>query len=117
MTEIVVAAFPTGQAAEAAMLDLEAAGIPADSMRRHRDANAIPSQHRSTYERALSAGGTVLTVPVEQAHAERVIAILHGHGPVEVDEQQARSGTSSQQADQPARVRRFRLDDDTGRVW
>jgi hypothetical protein len=165
MTEIVVAVFPTGEAAEAAVRDLEAAGIPSDSIRRHRrDEHATmpqpkaqrgaqtyaagthignfwswligeepqgvrpsdPIPSRIEYERSLAAGGTVIAVPVEEAHAERVIDILHGHGPVDLEEHPADTAapptsamtkTPEHKRAREAKVRRFRLDEDTGRVW
>ncbi|MBV9812343.1 MAG: hypothetical protein JO326_06300 [Acetobacteraceae bacterium] len=132
MTEIVVAVFRTGEDAEAAMRDLESAGIPSDGIRRHRRDGDIgqsttgsglaqwlrSNDSAAGYDRALDAGGTVLALPVEEAHAERVIAILHEHSPLDIEERPDTGGGASAPAkDVTGRVRRFQLDDDTGRVW
>ncbi len=111
--ETIVAVFDTSAHADAAVADLEAAGIPPSGITRHastagvstgtvaNEAEAAPRrepgfwsslfggepQHDSTvYDRSLEHGSIVVTVRASSEHAETAMDILDRHHPVDLDE-------------------------------
>jgi uncharacterized protein (TIGR02271 family) len=119
MTEMIVAVFDTASAAEAAIRDLEAAGLPSAVIRRYvKDDPALrdyegrepqrqggfwswlfgedaPVSEYEVYDRSIAAGGTVVTVTVDEAHAARVTEILNQHAPLDIEERAAEYGIPS----------------------
>src|SRR3954467_15469416 len=112
MTEMVVAAFDSPSVAEAAIRDLEAAGIPsADIQSYTKDAPAYQEyrtrqpeyhggfwswligedpaqgQEYGAYDTSLASGHTVVTVTVDELHADAVMGILNQHGPRDIHEE------------------------------
>src|SRR5437764_3946834 len=108
MTEMIVAVFDTPAAADAAVRDVEAAGLPAVVIRRYtkddpelRNYQAArkpqsfwswlfgednsPSEYQ-LYDRSLAEGGTVVTVTVGEDQAPRVMDILDRHSPIDLEE-------------------------------
>ena len=47
----------------------------------HQDAH-----HRAAYDQAFQGGSTVVTVVAEQAHADKIVAILEQHAPIDIEE-------------------------------
>ena len=125
MTEMIVAVFDTASAAETAIRDLEAAGLPSAVIRRYvKDDPALrdydgrepqrqggfwswlfgedaPVSEYEVYDRSIAAGGTVVTVSVDEAHAARVTDILNQHAPLDIEERAA-------ECDGAGRLDRFR---------
>lgn len=117
MTEMIVAVFDTPAAAEAAVQDVERAGLPSVVVRRYtRDdpelreyqAGAKPqgfwswlfgedtsASEYQVYDRSLAEGGTVVTVTVGEEQAARVMDILNRHAPIDLDERAATYGFAS----------------------
>ena len=120
MTEVIVAVFDTASAAEAAVRDVEAAGLPSAVIRRYtkddpalRDYKSEPAAQKpqsfwswlfgedapvseyEVYDRSIAAGGTVVTVSVDEAHAARVTDILNQHAPLDIEERAAEYGIPS----------------------
>jgi len=115
MTEMIVAVFDTASAAETAIRDLEAAGLPSAVIRRYvkddpalRDYDGREPQRQGGFwswlfgedapvseYRSIAAGGTVVTVSVDEAHAARVIDILNQHAPLDIEERAAEYGIPS----------------------
>ena len=112
MTEMVVAAFNSSSVAEAAIRDLEAARIPSvgiksyskdepayqDYRGRHPEHQGgfwswlfgeepTQTQEYGAYDTSLASGHTVVTVTVDELHADAVIGILNQHKPHEIHEQ------------------------------
>jgi hypothetical protein len=77
MTELVLAVFDAASAADAAVQDLEVAGIPSAVIRRGVPGNrgAPPS----------------VTVAVDEIHAVAVTGILNLYGPLKLEERAAKS--------------------------
>jgi hypothetical protein len=69
MSETVIAVFDDASAADAALQDLEVARIPSTGIRRE-----------------VGTPGPVLTVTVDEMHADAVTGILNQHGPIHVEE-------------------------------
>lgn len=116
MTEMIVAVFDTASAAEAAIRDLEAAGLPSAVIRRYvKDDPALrdyegwepkrqggfwsllfgedaPVSEYEVYDRSIAAGGTVVTVSLDEAHAPRVTELLNQHAPLDIEERAAEYG-------------------------
>jgi uncharacterized protein (TIGR02271 family) len=119
MTETIVAVFDTASAAEAAVRDIEAAGLPSAVIRRYtkddpavRDYKAEPAAQKpqsfwswlfgedelapkydyQIYDRSIAEGGTVVTVTVDDAQTARVMEILNRHGPIDLEERAAKYG-------------------------
>lgn len=119
MTEMIVAVFDTASAAETAIRDLEAARLPSAVIRRYvKDDPALrdyegrepprqggfwswlfgedaPVTEYEVYDRSIAAGGTVVTVSVDEAHAARVTDILNQHAPLDIEERAAEYGIPS----------------------
>jgi hypothetical protein len=70
MTETVIAVFDGASAAEAALPDLEVARIPSAGIRRETRNDPKP----------------VVTVTVDEMHADAVTGILNQHGPLHLEE-------------------------------
>ena len=110
--QTLVALYATAAAASSAAGDLETAGIPRrDIDLRSRDAGGTtasmtttlesrqegtgfwnwllggdrPQHEAAAYSDALERGGTAVSVRVEEARADEVIAIMEGHDPVDID--------------------------------
>jgi uncharacterized protein (TIGR02271 family) len=132
MTEMVVAAFNSSSVAEAAIRDLEAARIPSvgiksyskdepayqDYRGRHPEHQGgfwswligeepTQTQEYGVYDTSLASGHTVVTVTVDELHADAVIGILNQHKPHEIHEQTSgasetyQTGTAAYPAAQP----------------
>ena len=70
MTETVIAVFDDASAADAAVQDLEVARVPSAGIRRE-----------------IGDGpGPVVTVTVDEMHADAVTGILNQHGPLHLEE-------------------------------
>jgi uncharacterized protein (TIGR02271 family) len=114
MTEMVVAAFASASAAEAAIEDLNRARIPSAVSRSYtKDASeyadyrarepgrqggfwswllgeeSSQTSEYGAYDTSLAAGHTVVTVTVDEVQADAVVGILNQHGPHDVHEQAA----------------------------
>lgn len=122
MTEMIVAVFDTASAAEAAVRDIEAAGLPSAVIRRYtkddpalRDYKSEPAAQKpqsfwswlfgedepaprydyQIYDRSIAEGGTVVTVTVDESQTARVTEILNRHGPIDLEERAAKYGVTS----------------------
>ena len=108
---IVVGVYDAEADAAAAVRDLEAADVPAESISQHTkanfggtdfsSANAIThkrgfwgrlfnttgDEDSDIYNRSIERGSTVVTVAVSEEDADRVSAILESHGPIDVEEE------------------------------
>jgi uncharacterized protein (TIGR02271 family) len=111
--ETIVAVFETSAAADEAARALEAGGIARSAIERHskeqprsepakqRDslpsstgfffwdmmfAAAAPHRDRSSYDRSLERGATVLAVTVSEEEADKVISVLESRSPIELDQ-------------------------------
>jgi uncharacterized protein (TIGR02271 family) len=119
--EMIVAVFETSAQADAAVRSLETAGVPANAIERHekpseesppsgaRSAPAstgfffwdimfglqAPHQDRSTYERSLKRGETVVAVTVSEQDAETVMSVLETHRPIDLEEREAVDETAT----------------------
>ena len=118
-TETIVAVYDTPAHAELAVADLQAAGIPAQSIqhytKEHYGSQTYdPAQdtgkseslwgwlfgedhvstHSATYDHSLQSGSTVVTVVAELDHADRIIAILEDHKPIDLEERATQIGTA-----------------------
>jgi len=120
-SETIVAVFDTAANADAAVRDLENAGIPSNSIKRY-DKSFAPSggigtasyssgqtggfwawllgeegtssstYDRSLYERTVESGGTVVTVIVDENEADRVISVLDAHSPADLEQRASEYG-------------------------
>jgi uncharacterized protein (TIGR02271 family) len=116
--ETIVAVYDTVARADAAVSDLEAAGVPSSAISRHTrasmtndaSATAAPVQERgfwsrlfgtapdndtSVYDRSLDSGSTVVTFRVTPEAGDVVCAILEQHDPVDLDERAASHATGT----------------------
>ena len=108
---IVVGVYDAEADAAAAVRDLEAADVPADSISKHTkanfggtdfsSANAITHKHgfwgrlfnttgdedSDIYNRSIERGSTVVTVAVSDEDVDRVSAILESHSPIDVEDE------------------------------
>jgi len=113
--ETIVAVFETRSAADDAARALEEIGIPRSAIERHSKdqprteesskqrnslppstgfffwdvmfAAAAPHPDRSSYERKVERGATVLAVAVSEDEADKVMAVLESRSPLELDQQ------------------------------
>jgi len=101
----VVAVYDTASHADAAIQDLKAANVPANSISRHaKNRNGTdPRQPReepgfwaslfgggsTVYDRSVESGSVVVTVRSPEQHMTRVSEILEAHNPVDLDERDA----------------------------
>ena len=122
MIEMVIAVFDSSSAADAAIRDLENARIPSAAVKgyskdepayqdyraRHPEHHGgfwswligeKPNQTReyAAYDTGLASGQTVVTVTVDETHADAVMGILNQYGPRDVHEQ-ASGGSETYQA-------------------
>jgi uncharacterized protein (TIGR02271 family) len=114
MTETIVAAFNSASAADAAVQDLERAKIPSAMVRSYTKENpdyvdyrAREAEHQGgfwawllgeeptrtgeygAYDTSLASGYTVVTVTVDEIHADAVVGVLNQHGPSDIHEHAA----------------------------
>jgi hypothetical protein len=92
MTEIVTAVFETPWTADAAARDLKVARIPTAVVQRggsdttiREDSNAIWHRNASQWQMP------VITVAVDEMHADRVTSIIRQYGHVRIEERMAQS--------------------------
>jgi uncharacterized protein (TIGR02271 family) len=118
MAETIVAVFDTVSSAQAAIDDVQAAGLSSVVRRYTKDDPVLRDfQVEATgrkqsfwnwlfgkdtslpeyqvYDRSITEGGTVLAVTVDESQASRVMDILNRHGPTDVEERAAKYGVSS----------------------
>jgi uncharacterized protein (TIGR02271 family) len=122
MSETIVAVFDTATHAEAAIRELEAAGVPASTIRHYTKDDAAYTQRGSTggtqhqgfwswlfgadepgydrtlYDRTVQSGGAVVTVVTDEHDAERVSSILLAHSPVDFEERASEYGLTQSDA-------------------
>ena len=107
--QTIVAVYDTPAHAELAVQDIVAAGVPESAISRHsgtlsgaaakttvepvRDQGFWASlfggeadHDTAVYNRSLESGSTVVTVKTSEADVDRVMEILEGHHPVDIDE-------------------------------
>jgi hypothetical protein len=113
MTEMIVATFDSPAAADGAIRDLESAGIPSADIKSYTKDEPTYQAYRTrepeyrgggfwnwllgeelthaqqyaAYDTSLASGHTVVTVTVDDAHADAVMGILNQHGPSDIQEQ------------------------------
>jgi hypothetical protein len=85
MTEMVIAVFDATSAADAAVQDLEVARIPSAVIRREVPDNP-ELRDDSTRHGAQIRGRPVMTVAVDDIHAELVTGILDQYAPLDIQE-------------------------------
>lgn len=118
--------FDAATEAEAAVRDVEASGLPSAVIRRYvkddpalRDYQGRESRRQggfwswllgedtnrdeyrdeyAVYDRSIAAGGTVVTVTVDDAHISRIVEILNRHAPIDIQERAAQYGIPSGKA-------------------
>ena len=76
MTEVVVAVYHTARAAEAAMADLEVAGVPTTTIRQFVSDPAADEELLEVRNRSMTYGDRVVTVTVDERHVSAVLDIL-----------------------------------------
>jgi uncharacterized protein (TIGR02271 family) len=112
MSEIVVATFDSPSVAEMAIRDLETARVPSADIKSYTKDEPTYQNYRTrqpehqggfwswllgeepdqkqeyaTYDTSLASGYTVVTVTVDELHADAVVGILNQHGPRDINEQ------------------------------
>ena len=125
--ENIVAVFQTPSVANAAVSELQAAGIGESDIKLHSSANAIvptdgkgiwayllgddiSHSDRDAYEKCVAMGWVVVSVTALVEKAEMVILILSNHGPVDLDEGLETYGSAENSPAEKAQnriVRRF----------
>jgi hypothetical protein len=119
MAETIVAAFDSASAAEAAVQDLQRAKIPSASIRSYTKEDPDYTGYRArepqrkggfwawllgeepsytteydAYDTSLASGHTVVTVAVDEIHADAVAGIINQHRPTDIhDHGRGASGT------------------------
>ena len=117
--ETIVAVFDSAEQADAAVRDLMAADVPESAISRHAnagtasvaDATDTPAPREEgfwsrlfggdreydnhVYDRSVSAGSTVISVRVAEAHVMGVSEILDRHNPIDIDERASGYGLTS----------------------
>jgi len=116
-----VAVFDTPAHAEAAVADLMAANVRADCVSRHNKTpdttqttrparepgfweslfGTDPDPYTTVYDRSIESGATVVTVKIEEDQADRVMAILERHHPIDLDERAAGYGVDTSASAMP----------------
>ncbi len=121
MTEMVIADFNSPAVAEAAIRDLENAQIPSAAIKSYSKdepsyleyktrepdhkggfwswligEEPTQSQEYGVYDTGLASGHTVVTVTVDELHADAVTGILNQHGPREIHEQTSGASETNQ---------------------
>jgi uncharacterized protein (TIGR02271 family) len=106
--ETIVAVYDTATRADAAIRDLEAAGIPSGAITREPSAagsmsggpgrpvreqgfwssmfGSEPDHGTAAYDRSVASGSHVVTVRAPEARVAHVIDILERHSPVDIDD-------------------------------
>src|SRR6185437_6421188 len=113
MPEMIVAAFDSPSAAAAAVRDLENAQIPSADIKSYTKDEPAYQEYRTRqpeyqrggfwswllgeepdqmqqyadYDTSLASGHTVVTVTVDELHADAATGILNQHGPHDIHEQ------------------------------
>jgi uncharacterized protein (TIGR02271 family) len=107
--ETIVAVYDTATRADAAIRDLEAAGIPSNAITREPSTagsmaggsgrqvrepgfwssifGGEPDHGTAVYDRSIASGSHVLTVRAPEARVAQVIDMLERHNPVDIDDQ------------------------------
>jgi uncharacterized protein (TIGR02271 family) len=107
--ETIVAVYDTATRADAAIRDLEAAGVPSSAITREPSTaggmsdgpgrpvreqgfwssmfGGEPDQGTAVYDRSVEPGSHVLTVKAPEARVAHVIDILERHNPLDIDDQ------------------------------
>ena len=126
--ETIVAVYDTTAHAEAAIADLQAAGVPDSAISRHAEAGGVsavttgartaagapmrepgfwatlfggePDHDTAVYDRCIEGGSTIVSVRAPEAHQERILEILESHHPVDIDDRATGYGLT--QAARPA---------------
>ena len=117
-SETTVAVFDTAAHAEAAIADLVAQGVPANSIEHYAQsresaggAATTTSQHRGLwawltgesettsdhhafYDKTIETGGIVVTVISDDSQAVRIHTILEAHDPIDLDERHSQYSAS-----------------------
>jgi hypothetical protein len=94
MTELVIAVFEAASAANAAIQDLEVARIPSAVIQHETGSGPQlrDDSNTSDWRRSASAWQRpIVTVAVDDMHADAVSGILKQHGPLEIEERPAQS--------------------------
>ena len=127
MTEMVIADFNSTSVAEAAIRDLEDAQIPSAAVKSYSKDEPSYQEYRTrqpehqggfwsrligeeptqtqeygAYDTSLASGHTVVTVTVDELHADAVMGILNQHGPRELHEQASGGSETYQTGAYPA---------------
>ena len=127
MTEMVIADFDSSSVAEAAIRDLENAQIPSAAIKSYSKDEPSYQEYRTrepehqggfwswligeeptqtqeygAYDTSLASGHTVVTVTVDELHADAVMGILNQHGPRELHEQASGGSETYQTGAYPA---------------
>ena len=76
MTEVVVAVYHTARAAEAAMADLEVAGVPTTTIRQFVSNPTADEELLEVRNQSMTYGDRVVTVTVDERHVSAVLGIL-----------------------------------------
>ncbi len=115
--QTLVAVYDTAAHADAAVRDLKAASVPADSISQHAKTGSMsgttrtettgrdpgfwsslfggePDHDTAVYDRSIDNGSTVVTVRVPPEHFARVSSILEKQNPIDLDERAAEYGSS-----------------------
>jgi len=92
MTEIVTAVFETPSTADAAVSDLKVARIPTAVVQRGGSNTTIRDDSDAIWQRNASHWQMpVVTVAVDEMHADAVTSIMKQYGPVRIEERMAQS--------------------------
>ena len=119
--ETIVGIYDSAARAEAAAAELRTAGIAAGAITVHMQPAATstrttsltestplretgfwaglfggePEHDTAVYDRSLQTGSAIVTVRLDSAHADRVMAILERHNPIDVEERAASYGLAN----------------------
>ena len=92
MTEIVIAVFETTTIAEAAVQDLNVARIPSAVVQRGAGNSALREDSDGVWHRNANAWQRpMVTVAVDEMHADAVTGILRQFGPLDIEERMTQS--------------------------
>ncbi len=128
--ETIVAVYDTAAHAEAAIADLQAAGVPDSAISRHAEAGSVsavttgartaagapmrepgfwatlfggePDHDTAVYDRSIEGGSTIVSVSAPEAHQERILEILESHHPVDIDDRATGYGLTQAPINQAA---------------
>lgn len=113
--ETIVAVYDTAAHADAAVRDLDAAGVPPDAISRTGASAGTatpgaapvreqgfwsslfggePDHDTAVYDRSVESGSSILTVRAPAEHVAGVTAILERHNPIDIDERSNSYGLS-----------------------